>query len=207
MLEQGREAKIKPHAEQHELAGGDTVRLSVQNGGTQLNRHRTLNFSTGLTATESSANKRIDVTLADHDHTGDAGDGGILASYGRPVFLTSPLTSTSFDGDSFSTMANAAVIDLSTAFSAPAGIKAALVNLQARDSGSAGSATDLYVALGPSATTTYALGVHLQGVVNDAYGADTGIVPCDANGDVYYKITASGPGAMDVWIRILGYWL
>jgi len=63
------------------------------------------------------------------------------------------------------------------------------------------------VALGPSATTTYALGVHLQGVVNDAYGADTGIVPCDANGDVYYKITASGPGAMDVWIRILGYWL
>ena len=79
MLEELASRPVPPHAEHHELTGGDTVRLSVQNSGSQLNRQRTLNFGAGLTASESSSNKRIDVVLADHDHTGDAGDGGVLA--------------------------------------------------------------------------------------------------------------------------------
>jgi hypothetical protein len=57
-------AHLSHHGLRHELSGDDIVRLSVQNGGIQLNRQRTLNASTGLTATESSANKRIDLTLA-----------------------------------------------------------------------------------------------------------------------------------------------
>jgi hypothetical protein len=65
------------HARQHELGGHDKVRLSVQNSGTQLNRHPTINFSTGLTATEDAANERITITgdhgglggLTDDDHT------------------------------------------------------------------------------------------------------------------------------------------
>ena len=50
------------HARTHELEGSDTVRPSVQNSGTQLNRQRTTNFGAGLEATEDSANKRITVT-------------------------------------------------------------------------------------------------------------------------------------------------
>lgn len=64
------------HGRTHEIAQGDEYRPSVQNNGTQLDRHRTTNFSTGLTANVSAANKRIDVILANHDHTGDTGDGG-----------------------------------------------------------------------------------------------------------------------------------
>ncbi len=63
---------VRPHAPAHELPGGDVVRLSTQNNGTQLNRQRTLNFSTGLTATEDQANKRITITA------GAFGDGTAL---------------------------------------------------------------------------------------------------------------------------------
>lgn len=65
MLEELASRPVPPHAEHHELTGGDTVRLSVQNSGSQLNRQRTLNFGAGLTASESSSNKRIDV-VADY---------------------------------------------------------------------------------------------------------------------------------------------
>jgi hypothetical protein len=54
----------------------------------------------------------------------------------QPVFLSSPLTSTSWDGDSFSTTAKT-LIDLSAVFSAPAGIKAISVFVRLNDSASA----------------------------------------------------------------------
>ena len=72
MLEELASRPVPPHAEHHEMVGMDTVRLSVQNGGTQLNRQRTVNFGAGLTATESSANKRIDVAVALTSYTANA---------------------------------------------------------------------------------------------------------------------------------------
>jgi len=42
---------------------------------------------------------------------------------------------------------------------------------------------------------------------NDEYAREGNIVPCDANGDIYYQINASGSGTMDVWIEIWGYWV
>jgi len=77
-VEELKQLLSQQHGLSHELAGDDVVRPSIQNGGTQLSRQRTLNFSTSLTASESTANKRIDVILADHDHTGDTGDGAKL---------------------------------------------------------------------------------------------------------------------------------
>ena len=53
------------HGHRHELSGEDPVRLSVQNSGTQLNRQRTLNAGTNLTATEDSSNKRITLSVDD----------------------------------------------------------------------------------------------------------------------------------------------
>lgn len=70
---------IRPHGERHLPWGSDPIRLAIQAAGTLLHRFSILNFSTGLTAKVNTANKRIDVTLADHNHAGDVGDGGQLS--------------------------------------------------------------------------------------------------------------------------------
>src|SRR3990167_8909626 len=59
---------LPPHSQSHELAGGDTIRPSVQNSGTQLDRARTLNFEDGLDAVLTTASKRYDVGLAYGGH-------------------------------------------------------------------------------------------------------------------------------------------
>ena len=120
-------------------------------------------------------------------------------------FLTTPLTSTSWDGDARSTTAKTK-IDLSAVFGVPAGVKAVLVRLTARDSGS--SAGYCQLGLSPNSTAgSVAVQAYLQGVANDVYVTANGIVPCDSGGDVYYQITASGTGTLDAVIEIWGYWL
>lgn len=122
--------------------------------------------------------------------------------------LTTPLTSTDFDeDDAFSDVGTPTLIDTSSVFSAPAGIKAALVRLMARDSGSAAGA-DLYFALCASnSADNWAMAVRPNAVPNDAWVSAMGIVPCDANGDFYYICNASGSNTMDVGLRIYGYWV
>jgi len=120
-------------------------------------------------------------------------------------FLTTPLTSTSWDGDSYSTTAKT-LIDLSEVFGVPAGVKAVMVRVAARDSGS--SAGYCQLGLSPNSTAgSVAVQAYLQGVANDVYVSVNGIVPCDGNGDVYYQIAASGTGTLDAIIEIWGYWL
>ena len=120
-------------------------------------------------------------------------------------FLTTPLTSTSWDGDAYSTTAKTK-IDLSTVFGVPAGVKAVMVRMAARDSGSSTGICQL--GLSPNSTTnSVAVQAYLQGVANDVYVSVNGIVPCDGNGDVYYQIAASGTGTLDAIIEIWGYWL
>ena len=122
-----------------------------------------------------------------------------------PVFLSTPLTSTAWDGDAFSTTAKT-LIDLSAVFGVPAGVKAVLVRLAARDSASYANA-GLYILLSPSDAAGGAAILRPAGIVNDVYTDGMFIVPCDANGDVYYQIVASGAGTMDVTIQIWGYFL
>lgn len=124
---------------------------------------------------------------------------------GKFVALTTPLTSTSWDGDSFSTTSKTK-IDLSAVFGVPANVKAVLVRLTARDSGS--SAGYCQLGLSPNSTAgSVAVQAYLQGVANDVYVAANGIVPCDSGGDVYYQIIASGTGTLDAFIEIWGYFL
>ena len=119
------------------------------------------------------------------------------------TMLDAPLTSTSWDGDSFSTTAKT-LIDLSATFvGVPAGVYAVLVRTEIRDSGSA--AGDPYLFLSPNSTAGDGLMSSCAGLTNDARARDTHIVPCDANGDIYYRISASGAGTMDVWLEIWGY--
>ena len=153
--------------------------------------------------------------LADNDHpqylltTGKAADADKLdgldsTDFGRPVFLTTPLTSTDWDGDAYSTTSKTK-IDLSSVFSVPAGVKAVLVKVALRDSASASGLYYIQFS-GVSSGTNYSIVVEAP-PVNDRFGYGQGIVPCDANGDIYYNVIASGSGTMDIYLEIWGYWL
>ena len=123
------------------------------------------------------------------------------------VPLTSPLTSESWDGDSFSTTAKT-LIDLSAVFSVPAGVSAVLARILARDSGSAAAADNIYFGISPNDTAhSVVVATRLGGIPNDYFGERTGICPCDTNGDIYYQVVATGEGTLDAWIQIWGYWL
>jgi hypothetical protein len=165
-----------------------------------------------LTTAKAADSDKLDGQLGSWylSTTGKAADSDKLdgldsTAFGRPVFLAAPLTSTAWDGDAFSTTAKTK-IDLSVVFGVPAGAKAILVRLAARDSGS--SAGYCQFGLSPNATfDSVAAQAYLQGVPNDVYVSVNGVVPCDKNGDVYYQITASGTGTLDAFIEIWGYWL
>ena len=163
--------------------------------------------------------ERIDsslYSLTTHDHDSDylgitakAADSDKLdglnsTDFGRPVFLTTPLTSTAWDGDAYSTTSKTK-IDLSSVFGVPAGVKAVLVKVALRDSASASGLYYIQFS-GVSSGTGYSLTVPAI-PVNDRYGYGQGIVPCNANGDIYYQLTASGTNTMDVYLEIWGYWL
>ncbi len=165
--------------------------------------------------------ERIDsslYSLTTHDHNADylgisakAADSDKLdgldsTDFGRPVFLTTPLTSTSWDGDAFSTTSKT-LIDLSSVFSVPAGAKAVLASVSLRDSGSAGSTTGCYFILSPNDNNYEGIYTYCAGLANDAWTHHNAIVPCDSNGDIYYQINASGSGTMDIYLEIWGYFL
>jgi hypothetical protein len=123
------------------------------------------------------------------------------------VPLVAPLTSTSFDGDSFSDVSTCTVIDLSAAFSAPAGIKAVSVRVQARDSASA-TTDDLHFSLCSSTSTdSWAVSARPSKLTNDHWAVASGVVPCNADGDIYYICDASGSDTLDAIIVIFGYWI
>jgi hypothetical protein len=157
-----------------------------------------------------------DFAAAGHDHDSDylgitakAADSDKLdgldsTDFGRPVFLTTQLTSTAWDGDAFSTTSKT-LIDLSTVFGAPAGIKAVLCNVAIKDSASA--ANDCFLCLSPNASALSGPKVACSGLANSKYGYGEVVVPCDANGDIYYQIAASGSGTATIFLEIWGYWL
>jgi hypothetical protein len=121
-------------------------------------------------------------------------------------YLQAPLTSTSWDGDGYSTTAKT-LIDLSAVFGVPARVRAVLVRLLCRDSGSAAGG-NIYLLLAPNNTSgSAAVDVWPSGKTNDSWETNTGVCPCDTNGDLYYQSSASGSGTLDVIIQIWGYLL
>lgn len=174
----------------------------------------------GISAKAADSDKldNLDSTafaLVGHDHNADylgisakAADSDKLdgldsTDFGRPVFLTAPLISTNWDGDAFSTTAKTK-IDLSVVFGVPAGVNAVLVNVALRDSGSA--ANECLISLSPSSSAG-GMTARCSGIANDKFVNACLTVPCDTNGDIYYEISASGTGTMDVYLQIYGYWL
>ena len=118
------------------------------------------------------------------------------ATYGRPVFLTTPKTSTSWDGDNKGT-GDRATVDLSEVFGVPAGVKAVLMSVQTQ-----AAAANNYIRFGPSSTYSHALTCRtaVGGQIAHAFG----IVPCDSDGDIYCHPSGTVEG---VYVWIWGYWL
>lgn len=132
-----------------------------------------------------------------------------LESGGRWIYLTTPLTSTSWDGDARSTTAKTK-IDLSAVFGVPADVIAVVVRVAARDSGSRANTGVFFGVSGNNITgdaRDLALVARPGGKENDSYDEAYGPVPCDENGDIYYLCTASGSGTMDVYLQVYGYWI
>jgi len=123
-----------------------------------------------------------------------------------PHFLEEPLTNADFNGDSFSDVGvHTKIENTSWSTAIPADAKALIIGGLARDSGSAAS-LDLYFLLYSSATATaYALSIRPAGITNDAIISNSGVVPC-TDGDIWYRVNASGASTMDVWLRCMGYW-
>ena len=184
---------------------GTKIKL-VQSGSTKYFYVTAANFSTDTTVTITGGS---DYTLASATISGQAYSYAAAPQnfpLGTSTFvpLTTPLTSTSWDGDAYSTNWTATKIDLSDVFDVPAGVKAIAVRLTARDSATFGT-DGLYLNIGPDSTYNYAVCCVAFG--GDVRNSVNGICPCNDDGDIYYRINASGTGTLDAWIEIWGYWL
>ena len=115
---------------------------------------------------------------------------------GKFIALTTPLTSTSWDGDDKST-SDRAIVDLSAVFGVPAGVKAVLMTIQTQ-----ADAVNEYIRFGPNSTYNYALTCRTPVAGQIAHAM--GIVPCDSNGDVYCYPSGT---IENVYVYIWGYWL
>ena len=119
----------------------------------------------------------------------------IRTMLGLPVFLNPPYTSASWDGDA-KTAADSGLIDLSAVFSVPAGVRAVYATLSLRD-----GTVNVAGRIGPDAADDNAIASRTQ--TADQYDANSGLVPCDANGDIYFTAT----GDLDnVYLEIWGWW-
>ena len=123
--------------------------------------------------------------------------------YPRRIHLQEPLTSTSWDGDAYSTTAKT-LIDLSAVFGVPAGVKEITAMVSCADTDST-SGDDNYVMLSPNDTAGQGLAVRSKGRYDNDYETQVLTIPCNADGDVYYQIVATGAGSMKVYIEIWGY--
>lgn len=112
------------------------------------------------------------------------------------VFLTTQLTSTAWDNDA-KTSANNGIIDLSAVFGVPAGVKAVLCGLVVYS-----TTGGISIVIKPDSGASSAPPLSATTVASTFVG-DSGWVPCDTNGDVYFS-SSSGTSAQ-VWIEIWGY--
>lgn len=183
----------KTHASTHQSGGADAIKLD------------------DLAAPDD--NTDLDVSTTRHGLVPKAPDDteqflrgdGSWAGLGITGYvpLDTILSSTSYDGDLFSSQSKT-LIDLSAVFGAPAGIKAILLLGAVSDAGSAG--TDCRVYVGPT-NTAYVGTAFNCSPVNSRPGRAMQMVNCNADGDVYLQIIASGTNTMAITFQIHGYWV
>ncbi len=200
---------------------GDTASLITTGATTNINEDSTsTNWEdiTGEFVTDASGTDVVikPVASADTDVAyfcgitcveGDIPPANFIRRVNETIYLTTPITDTSWDGDSKS--ASEADLDLS-AFGngCPAGIKSVYVMTQIRDSGSGAANVDLR--LGAAGSDLTVLGnqqikLIIDQVPNDAWRSIVGWCNCSAAGDIRYRIAASGGNLFEIYLNILGY--
>lgn len=117
--------------------------------------------------------------------------------------LSTPLTSTSWDGDAYSTTART-TLNLESVFGLPVGVQAVYVRVAARDSASAANDGVFVVLSSSNSAGVNSLVVRPSGLPNDYWAEGTGIVYNNA-GSIYVELSASGTNTLDVIIQIWGY--
>lgn len=116
--------------------------------------------------------------------------------------LTAPLTSTDWDGDAYGTVGKT-LIDVSTVFGTPPGVRALLCYVAISDVGS--DTADCYLVLSPNDTDLQGMAV-CAGATKQQFHRECIVVPTDANGDIYYQSVTSGAGTMSIVLQVWGYW-
>ena len=184
---------------------GTKIKL-VQSGATKYFYVIATAYTSGnttITITGGSDYTLANATISGQAYSYAAAPQGFPMGTSTFIPLMTPLTSSSWQGDARSTT-SATLIDTSSVFGVPAGIKAAYVRIMARDSATWGT-NYLSFSLGPSSSNSETVSCYVFG--GDILNTAAGIAICDSNGDFFYKINASGTLTMDCWIWILGYWL
>ena len=77
--------------------------------------------------------------------------------------------------------------------------------LQARDSGSSGGQSKVELSKNNGVASAQCLLLELNDEPDDRIKGIGGYVPCDANGDVYISITATGANTLDIWLTVTGF--
>jgi hypothetical protein len=120
---------------------------------------------------------------------------GATEIYGY-VPLATPLTSTSWDGDSYTTADDEVLVDAVAVFGVPSGAKSIYVAGNIRNTTTA----DLRLSLGPSAGN-YSLVTRNQ--VANIYQNFAGNINLDANTKFYFQVG----GTLSITIQIWGYYI
>ena len=176
---------------------GTKIKL-VQSGSTKYFYVVATDYSadTTITITGGSDYTLASTTISGQAYSYAAAPQGFPLGTSTFVPLTTPLTSTSWDGDT-KTTADRAIVDLSAVFGVPDGVKAVLMTIQTQ-----ADAVNEYIHFGPNSTYNYALICRTPVASQIAHA--TGVVPCDSNGDVYCYPSGT---IVKVKVYIWGYWL
>lgn len=156
----------------------------------------------------ASTNEWKDIHIAgDLNYSGDLKPTRASVQYtgALPVPFTTPIGHGSFDGDSFSDVGTYTKIENTSWNTAlPADAKALLIRLRCRDSASA-TTSGLFVALSGDGTNSL-LVARPSGKPNDDFAERICWMPC-TNGDIWYRVEASGTDTMDIFLHCFGWML
>jgi hypothetical protein len=171
-------------------SGAVTVTLNTSVTLTALNADTitsTAGLNVGTAGAASSGNLR---------YSGNLQPGRNSTYYTGYVFvpLGSALMNSGYDGDA---VAASSWLTLTSLFNVPAGVKAIAALVTARD-----ETVGVAFCLGPDSSNYMAVCGYTQ--VASVYANGSGVVPCDANGNVYLYL---GSEVDNIYVRIWGYFI
>lgn len=118
------------------------------------------------------------------------------------IMLDAWRTNAAWESTTHSTTAKT-LINLATTFSLPSQIKSVVLYILWNDSGSAG--TDCFIIFANNAVANNGMGVGPYGLPNSKFAFGQLIIPCTADGNIYYQIKASGVNTLTTIVRPIGY--